>query len=34
MTEDPIDNEAFRIPVTGVFDLHTVPPRDAEAVVE
>ena len=34
MTEDPIDNEAFRIPVTDVFDLHTVPPRDAEAVVE
>jgi dsDNA-specific endonuclease/ATPase MutS2 len=23
-----------RIPITDVFDLHTVPPRDAEAVVE
>jgi dsDNA-specific endonuclease/ATPase MutS2 len=37
MPEDPIeseDNEAVRIPVTDVFDLHTVPPRDAEAVVE
>jgi dsDNA-specific endonuclease/ATPase MutS2 len=37
MADDPIeneDNEAVRIPVTDVFDLHTVPPRDAEAVVE
>ncbi len=40
MAEDPINNEdnegneAVRIPVTDVFDLHTVPPRDAEAVVE
>ena len=40
MPDDPIenkdneDNEAVRIPVTDVFDLHTVPPRDAEAVVE
>ncbi len=24
----------FRIPVTDVFDLHTVPPRDVKAVVE
>jgi dsDNA-specific endonuclease/ATPase MutS2 len=26
--------EPIRIPITGVFDLHSVPPRDAEAVVE
>lgn len=32
--EDKEDNEAVRIPVTDVFDLHAVPPRDAEAVVE
>ena len=24
----------FRIPITDVFDLHSVPPRDARAVVE
>ena len=24
----------MRIPITDVFDLHTVPPRDGEAVVE
>ncbi len=28
-SEDPV-----RIPVTDVFDLHTVPPRDVRAVVE
>ncbi len=26
--------EPFRIPITDVVDLHTVPPRDVEAVVE
>ena len=26
--------EPVRIPITDVFDLHSVPPRDAEAVVE
>ena len=26
--------EPLRIPVTDVFDLHTVPPRDVEGVVE
>ena len=26
--------EPFRIPITDAFDLHTVPPRDVEAVVE
>jgi len=26
--------EPIRIPITGVFDLHSVPPRDVEAVVE
>ncbi len=30
---DPED-EPVRIPITDVFDLHTVPPRDVEAVVE
>jgi dsDNA-specific endonuclease/ATPase MutS2 len=34
MPVDPIENEAVRIPITDVFDLHTVPPRDVEAVVE
>jgi dsDNA-specific endonuclease/ATPase MutS2 len=28
------EDEPVRIPVTDVFDLHSVPPRDAEAVVE
>ena len=28
------DPEPFRIPITDVFDLHTVPPRDVQAVVE
>ncbi len=28
------DDEPIRIPITDVFDLHSVPPRDAEAVVE
>jgi dsDNA-specific endonuclease/ATPase MutS2 len=26
--------EPLRIPITDVFDLHTVPPRDVEAIVE
>ena len=26
--------EPIRIPITDVFDLHSVPPRDVEAVVE
>ena len=31
----PLENdEPFRIPITDVFDLHTVPPRDVKAVVE
>jgi dsDNA-specific endonuclease/ATPase MutS2 len=29
-----MDSEPIRIPITDVFDLHTVPPRDVEAVVE
>jgi len=28
------EEEPVRIPVTDVFDLHSVPPRDVEAVVE
>ena len=27
-------DEPIRIPITDVFDLHTVPPRDVNAVVE
>ena len=29
-----IEEEPVRIPITDVFDLHSVPPRDAMAVVE
>ena len=34
--EPPPDanDEPIRIPITDVFDLHTVPPRDVQAVVE
>jgi dsDNA-specific endonuclease/ATPase MutS2 len=28
------DEDVVRIPVTDVFDLHSVPPRDVEGVVE
>lgn len=28
------DEEPVRIPITDVFDLHSVPPRDVEAIVE
>ena len=28
------EDEPVRIPITDVFDLHTVPPRDVQAVVE
>lgn len=28
------EEEPVRIPITDVFDLHTVPPRDVKAVVE
>lgn len=28
------ENEPVRVPVTDVFDLHSVPPRDALAIVE
>jgi dsDNA-specific endonuclease/ATPase MutS2 len=32
---DPdFDDEPVRIPITDVFDLHTVPPRDVKFVVE
>jgi dsDNA-specific endonuclease/ATPase MutS2 len=29
-----VEEEPIRIPITDVFDLHTVPPRDVKAVVE
>ena len=29
-----MDEEPIRIPVTDVFDLHSVPPRDVEPIVE
>jgi dsDNA-specific endonuclease/ATPase MutS2 len=28
------DEEPIRIPITDVFDLHSVPPKDARAVVD
>jgi dsDNA-specific endonuclease/ATPase MutS2 len=28
------DDEPVRIPITDVFDLHSIPPRDVRAVVE
>lgn len=28
------DSEPIRIPITDVFDLHSVPPRDVQAVIE
>jgi dsDNA-specific endonuclease/ATPase MutS2 len=32
--DDPEFLEPIEIPITDVFDLHTVPPRDVKAVVE
>jgi len=29
-----LDDEPVRIPITDVFDLHTVPPRETRAVLE
>jgi dsDNA-specific endonuclease/ATPase MutS2 len=29
-----VEDEPVQIPITDVFDLHTVPPRDVQAVVE
>lgn len=34
MGSDEEDLEPVEIPITDVFDLHSVPPRDAEGVVE
>ena len=31
---DELEDEPIRIPITDVFDLHTVPPRDVEPIVE
>ena len=33
-TVEPESEEVFELPITDVFDLHAVPPRDVEAVVE
>jgi dsDNA-specific endonuclease/ATPase MutS2 len=30
----PVDDEPVRIPITDVFDLHSVQPKDVEAAVE
>ncbi|MGD0693649.1 MAG: Smr/MutS family protein [Terriglobia bacterium] len=30
----PLDDQPVRIPITDVFDLHTVHPKEVEAVVE
>ena len=29
-----LDSEPIRIPITDVFDLHSVPPRDVKPVIE
>jgi dsDNA-specific endonuclease/ATPase MutS2 len=34
MAEEFGDDEPVRIPITDVFDLHSVPPRDVQGVVE
>ena len=34
MADDLFENEAVRIPITDVFDLHTVPPREVKPVIE
>lgn len=34
MEPQPGDEEIFELPITDVFDLHSVPPRDVEGVVE
>lgn len=32
--DNPFDDDAIRIPVTDVLDLHSVPPRDVAGVIE
>lgn len=32
--EDFLDDEPVRIPITDIFDLHSVPPRDAKFILE
>ena len=32
--DDPVFREPVHLPITDVFDLHSVPPKDTEAVVE
>ena len=32
--DEELDEEPVRIPITDVFDLHSVPPRDVKPIVE
>ncbi len=32
--DDETDDQPVRIPITDVFDLHSIPPRDVKPVVE
>lgn len=34
MSDPETSEEPIRIPITDVFDLHSVPPRDVKAVIE
>ena len=34
MSTDLFNDDPVRIPITDVFDLHTVPPKDVKAIVE
>ncbi len=34
MAGDDLSEDPIRIPITDVFDLHSVPPRDVQAIVE
>ena len=32
--DEELDEEPVRVPITDIFDLHTVPPRDVKPIVE
>jgi len=32
--DEELEDEPVRIPITDIFDLHTVPPRDVKPIVE